>query len=87
MMPVTSKHTVLCVTCRLAADTVHAYPDRCCGVRGWVAGEGRRGAQVSCTRGTGLCTDGLHFDSYLAAEFGIVTRILGRSTEGKTGRA
>lgn len=85
MMPVGTRHTVLCVTCRAAAVTLHAYPDRCCGARGWVTVQAR--VQAFCTLETGLCAAGPHFDSYLGAEFTAVITALARSTEGRTGRA
>jgi hypothetical protein len=86
VMPSGTAHIVLCITCRVAARTLLAYPERCCGVTGWADVREIR-VRVSCTRGTGECAAGLHLDEIAGAEFPAGTPRLARSREGKTGRA
>lgn len=85
MMPAGLVHEVLCIGCRVASFTVLAYPEKCCGRRGW----GLTGAvrtQVSCTRPPG-CAGGMHHDDIANVLFTAAGMRLGHRAEGKTGRA
>lgn len=82
MMPVTTRHEVLCITCREAVTTVLAYPERCCAARGRVSSY-----LLSCTLAVAECTGDWHFDAYADAEFKAGEPRLVRSREGRTGRA
>jgi hypothetical protein len=82
VMPAGLQHTVLCITCRREAVTVFAYPEKACGARGSYAG-----FPLSCTRGTGQCAAGLHWDEIAGTEFAAGSPRLARSREGRTGRA
>ena len=86
MMPAGTEHTVLCVTCQVPAVTVLAYPERCCGVLGWVLLCGRP-VRVACTQAPPACTGLDHYDMHVRAKFTAAAPRLARSSEGKTGRA
>jgi hypothetical protein len=82
MMPVSIQHVVLCATCRVAALTVFAYPDKCCGARGLHA----RFA-LSCTLEAAECDGTWHFDAVAGTPFTTRLPRLTQRREGKTGRA
>lgn len=86
MMPAGSEHAVLCVTCRLAAVTVMAYPEKSCGALGWALVATVR-TRVSCTRTPGACAGGMHRDDTVTVVFSARGPRLGQRVEGKTGRA
>ncbi len=83
MMASGPEHTVLCVSCAVAAVTLLAYPEGRCDVQGW-ATLGKR-ARVSCTLAPRH--DGIHFDEFAGAAFTGSGPRLARMREGKTGRA
>lgn len=80
-------HQVLCVACQAPAATLHAYPERRCGVTAPVVRDGRR-VIASCTGRPGNkdCEAGVHHDEYLKASFG-APMALRAGRQGQTGRA
>lgn len=82
MMPEGTRHEVLCPRCRRPAFTVLAYPEKCCGARGWDCGR-----QLACTRAPGECTLPWHLDGVAGTEFSTQAPRLTRASDGKTGRA
>lgn len=84
MMPVGPEHTVLCVSCAVAAVTEVVYPEGRCSVPGWATVAGRR-FRVSCT--LEVPHYDAHYDELLRTGFTGTEPRLTAMREGRTGRA
>jgi hypothetical protein len=86
-MPLGRAHRVLCVTCRIAVITLHAYPEPRCGAKATVAVPAGR-VRVSCTQppGSADCDAGVHHDKMTGTWFE-ASGALRAGRQGQTGRA